>query len=177
MFAILGFQIWALFFKIVMIVKIKNCQVILSLVRFDNKKSYNKIIKFNQLVFGTEMPDRSIGSSTLLPVTASKDKDGKTKEENLKLLNGNSLDSLDLVCDCSIFVLNNILFTSYCREAKRKYWRLFLVLCRDQELKLMGRIWKMEMTMNQVKIWVQHSALNLILSILKLESFFWANEQ
>ncbi|XP_078178055.1 phosphatidylinositol:ceramide inositolphosphotransferase-like [Carex rostrata] len=44
----------------------------------------------------SEMPDRSIGSSTLLPITASKDKDGKTKEENLKLLNGNSLDSLDL---------------------------------------------------------------------------------
>ncbi|KAF3333988.1 phosphatidylinositol:ceramide inositolphosphotransferase-like isoform X1 [Carex littledalei] len=44
----------------------------------------------------SEMPDRSIGSSTLLPVIASKDRDGKTKEENLKLLNGSSLDSLDL---------------------------------------------------------------------------------
>lgn len=44
----------------------------------------------------SEMPDRSIGTSTLLPVTASKEKDGKNKEENLKLLNGNSLDSLDL---------------------------------------------------------------------------------
>lgn len=44
----------------------------------------------------SEMPDRSIGSSALLPVTAAKEKDGKTKEENLKLLNGNSLDSLDL---------------------------------------------------------------------------------
>jgi hypothetical protein len=66
----------------------------------------------------SEMPDRSIGSSALLPVTAAKEKDGKTKEENLKLLNGNSLDSLDLVCDCPIFVLNNILCTGYSREGK-----------------------------------------------------------
>ncbi|KAJ4730749.1 Phosphatidylinositol:ceramide inositolphosphotransferase [Rhynchospora pubera] len=41
----------------------------------------------------SEMPDRSIKTSTL-PVTAAKD--GKTKEENHKLLNGNSHDSLDL---------------------------------------------------------------------------------
>ncbi|KAJ4781297.1 Phosphatidylinositol:ceramide inositolphosphotransferase [Rhynchospora pubera] len=41
----------------------------------------------------SEMPDRSIKASTL-PVTAAKD--GKTKEENHKLLNGNSHDSLDL---------------------------------------------------------------------------------
>jgi hypothetical protein len=58
------------------------------------------------------MPDRSIGTSTLLPVTASKDKDGKTKEENLKLLNGNSLDSLDLVCECSAYIVNNPICTS-----------------------------------------------------------------
>ncbi|KAJ3685620.1 hypothetical protein LUZ61_014784 [Rhynchospora tenuis] len=41
----------------------------------------------------SEMPDRSIKTSTL-PVTAPKD--GKTKEENLKLINGNSHDGLDL---------------------------------------------------------------------------------
>lgn len=65
-------------------------------------------MKSDLVALGTEMPDRSIGTSTLLPVTASKDKDGKTKEENLKLLNGNSLDSLDFVCG-SPFILNNLL--------------------------------------------------------------------
>ena len=63
----LDFKFKIYIFKLSKIVKIKNCQVILSLVRFDNKKSYNKIIKFNQLVFGTEMPDRSIGKSMSLP--------------------------------------------------------------------------------------------------------------
>ncbi|KAJ3676696.1 hypothetical protein LUZ60_004108 [Juncus effusus] len=44
----------------------------------------------------SEMPDRSVGSSSLLPVT-NKDKDeGRNKEENLKLLNGNSGDNADL---------------------------------------------------------------------------------
>ncbi|KAJ4788241.1 Phosphatidylinositol:ceramide inositolphosphotransferase [Rhynchospora pubera] len=64
----------------------------------------------------SEMPDRSIKTSTL-PVTAAKD--GKTKEENHKLLNGNSHDSLDLVCDCSIFIVNNIFYyfrASYNRD-------------------------------------------------------------
>ncbi|KAK1270418.1 Phosphatidylinositol:ceramide inositolphosphotransferase [Acorus gramineus] len=42
-----------------------------------------------------EMPDRSTGTSPpLLPISA-KDKDSKSKEEQLKLLNGNSLDTSD----------------------------------------------------------------------------------
>lgn len=42
-----------------------------------------------------ELPDRSNGvGSLLLPITA-KEKDGKTKEENHKLLNGNSADPAD----------------------------------------------------------------------------------
>jgi hypothetical protein len=41
-----------------------------------------------------ELPDRSGGASLLLPLTA-KDKDGRTKEENHKLLNGNSGDPAD----------------------------------------------------------------------------------
>jgi hypothetical protein len=64
------------------------------------------------------MPDRSIGTSTLLPVTASKDRDGKTKEENLKLLNGNSLDSLDLVCECAAYIVNNPICYQFNKWAK-----------------------------------------------------------
>ncbi|KAG2380815.1 Phosphatidylinositol:ceramide inositolphosphotransferase [Vigna angularis] len=41
-----------------------------------------------------ELPDRSIAAATLLPLSI-KDKDGRTKEENHKLLNGNSGDPLD----------------------------------------------------------------------------------
>ncbi|GAB2227966.1 hypothetical protein Droror1_Dr00009795 [Drosera rotundifolia] len=41
-----------------------------------------------------EMPDRSSGISSLLPLS-TKDKDGKTKEENHKLLNGNSGEPQD----------------------------------------------------------------------------------
>ena len=42
------------------------------------------------------MPDRTSGASLLLPLT-SKDKDSKNKEENHKLLNGNSGDPTDRV--------------------------------------------------------------------------------
>ena len=42
------------------------------------------------------MPDRTGGASLLLPLT-SKDKDSKNKEENHKLLNGNSGDPTDRV--------------------------------------------------------------------------------
>ncbi|CAL4892761.1 unnamed protein product [Urochloa decumbens] len=42
----------------------------------------------------TELPDRSAGSASILPVSA-KDKDTKLKEENTRLLNGNSGDSAD----------------------------------------------------------------------------------
>lgn len=41
-----------------------------------------------------EMPDRSNGAILLLPLS-TKDKDGRSKEENHKLLNGNSTDSAD----------------------------------------------------------------------------------
>ncbi|KAL4600198.1 hypothetical protein ACB092_11G180800 [Castanea dentata] len=41
-----------------------------------------------------EMPDRTSGASLLLPLT-SKDKDSRYKEENHKLLNGNSGDPTD----------------------------------------------------------------------------------
>ncbi|WOL14932.1 phosphatidylinositol:ceramide inositolphosphotransferase-like isoform X1 [Canna indica] len=41
-----------------------------------------------------EMPDRSGGSHPLLPSSA-KEKDGKSREEHLKLLNGNSVDTPD----------------------------------------------------------------------------------
>ncbi|CAL0329571.1 unnamed protein product [Lupinus luteus] len=41
-----------------------------------------------------ELPDRSSAAATLLPVS-TKDKDGRTKEENHKLLNGNSADPAD----------------------------------------------------------------------------------
>jgi hypothetical protein len=42
----------------------------------------------------TELPDRSVGSASILPVSV-KDKDTKLKEENTRLLNGNSADSAD----------------------------------------------------------------------------------
>nr|CAB3498765.1 unnamed protein product [Digitaria exilis] len=44
----------------------------------------------------TELPDRSVGSTSILPMSA-KDKDIKLKEENTRLLNGNSTDSADWV--------------------------------------------------------------------------------
>lgn len=45
-----------------------------------------------------EIPDRSsVGASLLLPVS-NKDKDSWNKEENHKLLNGNSVDPMDRVC-------------------------------------------------------------------------------
>ena len=43
-----------------------------------------------------ELPDRSVGYTSVLPVS-SKDKDTKLKEENTRLLNGNSMDSADRV--------------------------------------------------------------------------------
>jgi hypothetical protein len=43
-----------------------------------------------------ELPDRSVGSTSVLPVS-TKDKDTKLKEENTRLLNGNSMDSADRV--------------------------------------------------------------------------------
>ncbi|XP_022748415.1 phosphatidylinositol:ceramide inositolphosphotransferase 1-like isoform X2 [Durio zibethinus] len=42
-----------------------------------------------------ELPDRTSGSSPLLLPLSSKDKDSKTKEENHKLMNGNSVDPAD----------------------------------------------------------------------------------
>lgn len=43
------------------------------------------------------MPDRSIASATMLLPLSTKDKDGRMKEENHKLLNGNSGDPTDRV--------------------------------------------------------------------------------
>ncbi|KAJ8428922.1 hypothetical protein Cgig2_024887 [Carnegiea gigantea] len=42
-----------------------------------------------------EMPERPAGGASLLLPISSKDKDGRTKEENHKLLNGNSADPMD----------------------------------------------------------------------------------
>lgn len=50
------------------------------------------IVEFHSV----ELPDRSVGSTSILPVSA-KDKDAKLKEENARLLNGNSMDSADRV--------------------------------------------------------------------------------
>lgn len=50
-----------------------------------------------------EMPDRSNGAISLLPLS-TKDKDGRSKEENHKLLNGNSTDSADWVNWIRIFI-------------------------------------------------------------------------
>lgn len=44
-----------------------------------------------------ELPDRSNGTASLLIPLSTKDKDSKNKEENLKLLNGNSGDPADWV--------------------------------------------------------------------------------
>lgn len=42
----------------------------------------------------TELPDRLAGSASVLPVSV-KDKDSKLKEENSRLLNGNTVDASD----------------------------------------------------------------------------------
>lgn len=47
-------------------------------------------------IHSAELPDRSVGSTSILPMSA-KDKDIKLKEENTRLLNGNSTDSADRV--------------------------------------------------------------------------------
>ncbi|KAL9247137.1 hypothetical protein vseg_020600 [Gypsophila vaccaria] len=41
------------------------------------------------------MPDRSSGGASLLLPLSNKDKDSRNKEENHKLLNGNSVDTTD----------------------------------------------------------------------------------
>lgn len=51
----------------------------------------------------SELPDRSNGGASLLLPVTTKDKDDKTKEENHKLLNGNSGDPADWVCESSHF--------------------------------------------------------------------------
>ncbi|KAE8730439.1 Phosphatidylinositol:ceramide inositolphosphotransferase [Hibiscus syriacus] len=43
-----------------------------------------------------DLPDRSSGNLHMLLPLSTKDKDSKTKEENHKLLNGNSVDPADL---------------------------------------------------------------------------------
>ncbi|KAL0010018.1 hypothetical protein SO802_005126, partial [Lithocarpus litseifolius] len=45
-----------------------------------------------------QMPDRTSGASLLLPLT-SKDKDSRNKDENHKLLNGNSGDRTDRIIE------------------------------------------------------------------------------
>jgi hypothetical protein len=47
-------------------------------------------------LLNVELPDRTGGASFLLPLS-TKDKDSKPKEENHKLLNGNSVDPADWV--------------------------------------------------------------------------------
>jgi hypothetical protein len=47
-------------------------------------------------LLNAELPDRTGGASLLLPLS-NKDKDSKTREENHKLLNGNSVDPADWV--------------------------------------------------------------------------------
>ena len=49
------------------------------------------------------MPDRSTGVTSLLP-SSSKEKEGKSKEENHKLLNGNSGESVDWVFKETLFL-------------------------------------------------------------------------
>lgn len=44
-----------------------------------------------------ELPDRTAGTSLLLLPMSVKDKDGRNKEEDHKLLNGNSVDPADWV--------------------------------------------------------------------------------
>ncbi|KAJ6865158.1 phosphatidylinositol:ceramide inositolphosphotransferase 1-like [Populus alba x Populus x berolinensis] len=90
-------------------IRLFNCAVIVSI-----KKKYSVVLIFilalqlllsrytvNLVVFFLdkklpELPDRTGGASFLLPLS-TKDKDSKTKEENHKLLNGNSVDPPDWV--------------------------------------------------------------------------------
>lgn len=55
-------------------------------------------------IHSAELPDRSVGSASVLPVSA-KDKDIKLKEENTRLLNSNSGDSADRVWDNKRFIM------------------------------------------------------------------------
>lgn len=56
------------------------------------------------VIISAELPDRSIAAATLLPLN-TKDREGRTKEENYKLLNGNSGDPADWVWLNILFVL------------------------------------------------------------------------
>ena len=77
-------------------------------------------------VVTAEMPDRTSGASLLLPLT-SKDKDSKNKEENHKLLNGNSGDPTDRVQ--RIFFLSFFFFFSLFFFLYYYYYYYFLFKC------------------------------------------------
>ncbi|KAH8506046.1 hypothetical protein H0E87_013037 [Populus deltoides] len=80
--------------------------VVLSLLIIASRKHYTVDVvvawyTVNLVVFFLdkklpELPDRTGGASLLLPLS-NKDKDSKTREENHKLLNGNSVDPADWV--------------------------------------------------------------------------------
>ncbi|KMT10919.1 hypothetical protein BVRB_5g113320 [Beta vulgaris subsp. vulgaris] len=61
-----------------------------------------------------EIPDRSSVGASLLLAVSNKDKDSWNKEENRKLLNGNSVEPMDRVC------------RSFQSQAKTVFLRLFV---------------------------------------------------
>jgi len=94
-----------------------------------------------------ELPDRSVGSTSVLPVSA-KDKDTKLKEENTRLLNGNSMDSADRVWNyhdkMAIILLKYLAYYLNCN--------IVMLRCRDHEHKWMESKFRMKATLI-VKLW------------------------
>jgi len=66
---------------------------------------------FSMIAEGTERSGPG-GSVPLLPING-KDKDNRTKEEHHKLMNGNSGDSPDWVCDRTCWLPLNSLLVHY----------------------------------------------------------------
>lgn len=94
-------------------------------------------LRFYLLFFLTflfaELPDRSIAASaTLLPLSA-KDKDGRNKEENYKLLNGNSGDPADRVWQ--IYLPFPLILLYYTCQRSQHNMIFFSNLLRDKDLK------------------------------------------
>jgi hypothetical protein len=101
-----------------------------------------------------ELPDRSVGSTSVLPVSA-RDKDTKLKEENTRLLNGNSMDSADRVWNYHDEMFYNFVELS-CLLPELS--NIVMLRCRGHEHKWMESKLRMK-AMLIVKLW-KHDQLS-----------------
>lgn len=119
--------------------------------------------------YSTELPDRTNAAATLLlPLSTKDNKDGRTKEENHKLLNGNSVvDPADWVCwmssICPFF--SSLLMWCHCLWSGHNM--VFVTLLRGRELKQMVRFWKMAIQTMLTLQWMVHRYVSLCCTKLR----------